>query len=263
MTSRGSAPSVSLEYSTDGDTWNDFIVGTTTVTLSNVGDQMVIRAKTTNSGMGVGESDYNYFVMTGKIAASGSIMYLLKNDGDLDTISSEWCFRRLFYNCSSLTQAPELPATSLAKACYIDLFYNCTSLTQAPALPATTLSSLCYASMFDGCTSLTTAPELPTTTMVEGCYRYMFYNCTSLTSAPELPATTLANTCYASMLRKCSSLNEIKIAYTGDFSGTGVPTNAFSNWVNGVAATGTLYYNGSDTTTGVSAIPSGWNVQTF
>ena len=31
----------------------------------------------------------------------------------------------------------------------------------------------------------------------------------------------------------------------------------------GVAATGTLYYNGSDTTTGVSAIPSGWNVQTF
>ena len=82
----GSAPDVSLEYST-GDGWNDFIVGETTVTLANVGDQMVIRAKTTNSRMGSGTSTYNRFVMTGKIAASDSIMYLLKNDGELTTIS--------------------------------------------------------------------------------------------------------------------------------------------------------------------------------
>ena len=34
------------------------------------------------------------------------------------------------------------------------MFRNCTSLTQAPALPATTLADSCYYSMFDGCTSL-------------------------------------------------------------------------------------------------------------
>ena len=98
----GSAPDVSLEYST-GDGWNDFIVGETTVTLPNIGDQMVMRAKTTNSGFATSWSDYNTFVMTGKIAASGSIMCLLKNDGNTNTVPSGYCFLYLFSNCTSLT----------------------------------------------------------------------------------------------------------------------------------------------------------------
>ena len=238
MTARGSAPSVSLEYSTDdGTTWQDFIVGTTTVTLPNVGDKMFLRAKTTNSTFATGENVCNAFVITGKVAASGSIMYLLKNDGDLDTISSNYCFHRLFAECSSLTTAPELPATALA--------------------------AYCYHYMFDRCTSLTQAPELPATTLANRCYEYMFRDCTSLTTAPELSATTLAGWCFHGIFSGCSSLNEIKIAYTGNFSGTEVPTLAFFNWVTGVASTGILYYNGSDTTRGNSAIPTGWTVQTF
>lgn len=82
MRKNSSAPNVSLEYTTDGSTWQDFIVGTTTVTLTNVGDKMAIRAKTTNRSFASGESYYNYFVMTGKIAVSDSIMYLLKSNGD-------------------------------------------------------------------------------------------------------------------------------------------------------------------------------------
>ena len=120
---------VSLEYTTDGSTWQDFIVGTTTVTLANAGDWMALRAKTTNTRMSSSESSYNTFVMTGKIAASGSIMYLLKNDGDLDTISSDYCFCRLFRDCTSLTKAPELPATISAYGCYRAMFWGCTSLT--------------------------------------------------------------------------------------------------------------------------------------
>ena len=201
-----SAPNVSLEYSTDGETWQDFIVGGTIVTLANVGDKMWLRAKTTNSGFATSWSDYNTFVMTGKIAASGSIMCLLKNDGNTNTVPSNYCFSFLFSNCTSLTQAPELPATTLTPAC--------------------------YGMMFSGCTSLTTAPELPATTMFNNCYYRMFSGCTSL--------------------------NEIKIGYTGNFSGP-----AFSIWVYNVASTGTFYYNGSDTTRGSSAIPSNWNVQTF
>ena len=60
------------------------------------------------------------------------------------------------------------------------MFYGCTSLTQAPKLPATTIASECYSHMFYGCTSLTTAPELPATKLESNCYRYMFYNCNKL-----------------------------------------------------------------------------------
>ena len=89
--------------------------------------------------------------------------------------------------------------------------------------------------MFNGCKSLTQAPELPATELFEGCYSYMFYT--------------------------CSNLNTIKLGYTGNFADA--PSMAFKNWVYGVASTGTFYYNGSDTKTGISAIPTGWTVTTF
>ena len=60
----------------------------------------------------------------------------------------------MFNGCTSLTQAPELTATTLADWCYLNMFRNCSSLTQAPALPATTLVDNCYREMFRGCTKL-------------------------------------------------------------------------------------------------------------
>ena len=57
------------------------------------------------------------------------------------------------------------------------MFMDCTSLTQAPELPATTLANYCYNAMFSNCTSLTQAPELPATTLANSCYDYMFNNC--------------------------------------------------------------------------------------
>ena len=86
----------------------------------------------------------------------------------------------------------------------------------------------------------------------------MFLGCSSLTTAPELPATTLASSCYGGMFSSCSNLNIIKLGYTGYFS-----TTYFYYWVSGVASSGTFYYNGTDTTTGVSAIPEGWTVTPF
>ena len=84
-------------------------------------------------------------------------------------------------NCTSLITAPSvLPATTLAECCYTSMFYNCTSLTTAPELPSTTLESYCYNNMFYGCTSLTTAPELPATTLANYCYSSMFNGCTNL-----------------------------------------------------------------------------------
>ena len=147
------------------------------------------------------------FVMEGKIAASGNIQYLLDDTGSRTDVP-EYCYSDMFSDCASLTQAPELPATTLADNCYYSMFSGCSSLTQAPALPATTLAYSCYTNMFSRCASLTKAPALPATTLAEGCYSGMFYGCSSLTQAPALPATTLAGNCYSGMFSGCTKFSD-------------------------------------------------------
>ena len=104
--------------------------------------------------------------------------------------------------------------TKIARFCY--LFYRCSVLTSAPELPATTLASFCYHGMFYGCTSLTSAPELKATTLADNCYSSMFVGCTSLEKAPELKATELAISCYASMFRGCTKLSTVTMLAPGD-----------------------------------------------
>ena len=125
-------------------------------------------------------------------------------------------------------------------------------------LPSTTLTSRCYSDMFRGCSRLTVAPELPATTLAYACYSGMFSGCTSLTTAPKLPALTLTDKCYSFMFQNCSSLNYIKAMFT-----TTPGTSYTSNWVNGVAASGTFVKNSAAqwNVTGVNGIPSGWTVQ--
>ena len=61
----------------------------------------------------------------------------------------------MFTYCSSLIKAPSiLPATKVSGWAYAVMFYNCTSLVNAPELPAETLADNCYWSMFNNCTSL-------------------------------------------------------------------------------------------------------------
>ena len=174
---------------------------------------------------------YKRFIMTGSIAASGNIMSLL-NFSDTLTKYAFYCLFEGTFQTTVLTQAPELPATTLADGCYKSMFNNCVSLIQAPALPATTLIEWCYYSMFNGCTSLTTAPELPATTLLNGCYGQMFFG--------------------------CSNLNYIKAMFTT------TPGSYTSNWLYNVSSTGTFVKNSAATwnVLGASGIPSGWTVQT-
>ena len=93
-------PEVSLEYSTNGNTWSPFVVSKegvegTTVTLANIGDKMYMRATSAgNTGMGTSDTNYNYFEMTGKIAASGNVDTLLNQNGNA-TLTS-YCYSYLF-----------------------------------------------------------------------------------------------------------------------------------------------------------------------
>ena len=193
-----------FEYSTDGSNWSVFKPGTTKITLANIGDKVYFRGN--NRTVSESSSIYYKFVMSGKIAASGNIMSLLDKTCKSTTISNKYCYYYMFRDCTSLTTAPSLPATTLATQCYSNMFYKCTSLTTAPSLPATTLATQCYSGMFTSCRSLTTAPSLPATTLATQCYGSMFYKCTSLTTAPALPATTLVDYCYSNMFNGCTSL---------------------------------------------------------
>ena len=196
-----------VQYSLDGgETWTALVKGDA-ITLVNKGDKALLRGDNPE-GFSKGSNKYSSFTMTGKIAASGSVMSLIDGTGETLVVPADYCFYSLFEGCTNLTQAPELPATTLADYCYSYMFKGCTSLTQAPELPATTLAERCYSVMFSGCTSLTQAPELPATTLADGCYHYMFKGCTSLTQAPELPATTLADYCYDEMFKGCISLTQ-------------------------------------------------------
>ena len=180
------------------------------------------------------------------------------------TILADACYISMFRDCKGLTTAPKLPAKTLASYCYSEMFYNCTSLTTAPELPATTLASYCYKSMFQDCTRLVTAPSvLPATTLTSRCYQYMFEGCASLTTAPELPATTLVSYCYYEMFNACRKLNYIKAMFTTTPSGSS-PNYYTSNWVSGVASTGTFVKNSAATwnVTGANGVPTGWTVET-
>ena len=187
-----------VEYSTDHNTWTIWDGNA----VSSVNKKLYLR----------GSGNTKFYTKKGarlslsaRAACSGNIQTLLEYSNPPMGISAPYCYKYMFYECTNLTKAPELSATTLASDCYVYMFMDCTNLTQAPELPATTLASYCYQNMFSGCTSLTKAPELHATTLASDCYAYMFYGCTSLTKAPELPATTLATSCYSYMFRGCTA----------------------------------------------------------
>lgn len=233
---------VELEISYDKNTWYDYnyyyseyshYYEGDIITLSNVGDKIYFRNKSTMPTLFSTSSTSCYrFGMSWSIAVSGDVNYLLCKTSTLSV--GDYCFAYLFQWCP-ITSAPSLPATTLGEDCYYSMFLNCTSLTTASTLPSLTLPRYCYGLMFWGCsslihqptilantigqrscrnmfincTSLTTAYTIPATTVGSEWYSNMFKWCTSLINPPSLPATTLSGACYYSMFENCTSLNKI------------------------------------------------------
>ena len=216
-------------YSIDnGQTWTELPIGTDTPTISAGNKVLWKNNMPTGYMVGTFESTCNF-------DAQGNVMSLVYGDNFANQASLQgynYALRGLFGD-SNIKKANNL------------------------SLPATTLAINCYVAMFNGCTSLETAPELPATTLAQYCYSYMFYACTGLKTAPELPATTLNNYCYSSMFQGCTSLKSITCLAT-DISAS----NCTTNWVSGVAASGTFTKAASMTnwTTGVNGIPTGWSI---
>ena len=192
------------------------------------------------------------------------------------TILAEGCYQSMFADCSNLIVAPELPATTLADYCYSYMFRSCSNLTKAPELPATTLTLQCYYGMFEGCSSLTKAPELPATTLAAQCYYGMFYYCENLTKAPELPTATLEPYCYSYMFADCVNLNYIKVGFTNwpQNGNDDELIDALNSWVLNVNEdSSSIFYCPEDLSKEYNQhntweydtryIPAGWTVQTY
>ncbi len=146
------APSVNVEYSTDGNTWTTWD-GTSVAAVQTNGVYAIYVRGSDNTQFATATSQYNYFSITGsgRVACSGNIETLLNYTAVLAKEHPEmddYCFYGLFENCTALTKAPKLEATDLTMGCYECMFYGCTSLTTAPDLPATTLADNCYKYMF-------------------------------------------------------------------------------------------------------------------
>ena len=212
---------VTLQYSLDTVTWNNISAKGVTPSASVIyfrgsatGTKSLFKSLNTS----------NAWIFTGatNLEVNGDITMLIQDTlGGMvsDVPLAIYCYGNMFYGCTSLIKAPELPSTTLAQSCYTNMFYGCTSLTTVPALPATTLAPSCYARMFYGCTSLTTLPALPATKLYTSCYYSMFYECTKI----KLSATKTGG-----------YVNEYRVPTVG----TGVTaTSAFTNMFSSTGGT--------------------------
>ena len=191
------------------------------------------------------DADYNQFVNfvwsheETSVKVDGDIMSLIDYE-EFAEVPSDFCFTYIFglydEDASAITDASGLIMQLSFNGCeqvFSNAFCNCYNLQSAPALPATALADSCYFGMFSGCTSLSTAPALP--------------------------ATALADSCYSSMFQGCTSLKRIEMMAIER-----TPTNATTNWVQGVPTTtdGVFVQNAQATwsTRGNSGIPNNWQI---
>ena len=239
LTMQGWVSTMNGEYSKDNTPWTAITASTTSVSLGQ-GETLYLRGDNPD-GLNSSSSHLKLRASMGNFTLSGDIMSLIYPLERLNTkvipcdycfnglfesnralyeldenfkMSAEvlkpYCYYNIFYSCSKLRNAPQLPATTLAEGSYSYMFNGCSSLTTAPQLPATSLASKCYANIFLGCTSLTTAPSiLPATTLVEGCYSGLFSGCSNLVTPPVLPQLQrIELDCCTGMFRNCVNLNE-------------------------------------------------------
>jgi len=214
----GEAPDVNIEYSLDnGLNWNMFVVGDTVISLDV--DESV-KFKGINGTFAASTSDYNNFVMTGSISASGDITSLLNGEGGDVELTEPFVFTSLFRDCTSLVVAPDMPSTILSDYCYFYMFYNCTNMTECNVLPAANLTNYCYYGMFRN-TGMLYPPQILARNYAErSCYA-MFRDCTALKATAAIKAGYIPSySCYT-MFYSCPSIetvNDIDIINTSNYS---------------------------------------------
>lgn len=195
------------------------------------------------------------------------------------TSLNTYCYDHMFYGCTGLTNIETKtffkPAnvTSIPNNAFYGMFQGCTNLANVNkyALGYLASQSGCaigtnaFNAMFKSCTHLLYTPFIPFYIDINStnasAFKEAFYGCTSLTMASPIyikSKTTEGQGNFTSMFQNCSALSCLAIVTPLTAWPTG---NAFTNWVNGVAAVGTFYKSSTlPATRGVSNIPSNWTI---
>ena len=168
-----------IEYKINDGEWTSIASTSDGATISVAkGDLVRFRGRTTYATKRDAYSGFEGGTATYDI--EGNIMSLLYGDDFADSTTlpnSDYIFCSLFKNAPVVSaEHLVLPATALKPYCYRALFSGCTTLTKAPDLPATTLATGCYWYMFQQC-PITKAPVLKAATLVKECYGHMFEGC--------------------------------------------------------------------------------------
>lgn len=106
----------SFNYSFDEQQWNTVSPGET---INVDSGKVYLCAATPVTSLFSKESANNAWTISGSnVRAGGNINTLLNADDPDGVVYSPFTFACMFYKCTSLIQAPELPATTLAERCY-------------------------------------------------------------------------------------------------------------------------------------------------
>ena len=132
---------IALDYSIDsGNTWTS--ISNSTISVQQ-GDKVLFKGNnstTTSIGIGTFTSTSTTFNVY------GNVMSLLYGDNFIGQTNLSYNIFRSLLSGSSVVSAENLvlPSTTLTYGCYSSMFQNCSSLTVAPQLPATTMGDYCY-----------------------------------------------------------------------------------------------------------------------
>lgn len=183
-----------LEYSTDGVTWQEWQHTTAegthtfdTITLGDIGDRVYLRGNNPDGlGYHVGKTSYSSnFVLTGVINGGGNIMSILDTTMALTEVP-QFGLMSLFaifdegIDPALLTTPSMETITAIGERGCENMYYGCSSITSAADMPALiTIGDYGCSSMYDSCTSLTSAADMPIlTTISDGGCESIYYDCT-------------------------------------------------------------------------------------
>lgn len=229
---KGASVSINLEVSRDmGQTWTTWDFQDIEI---NTGETVSFRGINNTISISQYTSGTARFVLGGLVAATGDVMSLLDNGEGTRTDVPDYCFCKMFQNCTALTTAPEIGAetcglkslqymfdgcttlatppselkiSTVSMQCCLYMFRNCTQLTSTPAMDVTNVGNYGLANMFDGCSLLRDVSNITVRgTIGSGGCEEMFLNCYRLVTTPQLLATTIGSTGYNRMFYYCSQM---------------------------------------------------------
>ena len=218
--------------------------GTSGLITVSAGKMCLMWGTSTTGSLSSSNEDYYQFSVSGECYVMGSLTSLHKLNGNMGA-GHDWCYYRLFRDCTGIIEASRLVGMSKTTSCnsaWREMLYGCTKLLYAPAPKQTTsanaeyafremlanCTSLClppslsgctaaakgiFYGIFSGCTLLAETATLPASSsaMTEEKFDSMYDGCSSLKTVPSgyLPWTTLAKNCYHKMFANCSALESV------------------------------------------------------